>query len=85
MAKKIAKEECMSCDKEFEIGSKGSILGEIHYGKIKNKSITKKEYPFHIDHEHICLCPKCAKAVIEFMKNLFGKRSPTSTFWKIGR
>lgn len=82
---KDVKEDCMGCKKEFSIGSNGSILGEIHYGKVKNTRPTKDKYPFYIDHEHICLCPKCSKDVIDFLKINFGKISQGSKYWKIGR
>jgi hypothetical protein len=88
MSRKPVWESCVACEKEYKLFSKGSILGEIHYGVIRGKQITTwpaKVYNDYVDHEHVCLCPKCAKAVIEFLKTHFGKGSETSKFWKIGR
>jgi endogenous inhibitor of DNA gyrase (YacG/DUF329 family) len=78
MANKEIKEECTGCGKEYVLYSKATILGEIHYGR-------SKKQPNYIDHDHICLCPTCSKKVIQFLKETFGKMSPTSKYWKMGR
>lgn len=76
MANKVVKEECMGCRKMYALYAKGSVLGEIHYGRLKNG---------YVDHEHICLCPKCSKDVIKFFRDHFGKMKEFPTLWKIGR
>jgi hypothetical protein len=59
----MPKEDCIQCEKEFEMHAKGSIFGEIYKGMNKDFAM----------HSHIILCPKCSKAVIAFLKNALGK------------
>lgn len=62
-------EECIRCEKEYKLYSKGSILGEVHKGQI-----TKGPHKGFVIHSHICLCPKCSKEVLEFIRKHLGQR-----------
>ncbi len=64
----VPKEECIRCEKEYVLDAKGSILGETYGDKV-----TKGPHKGYVVHSHICLCPKCSKAVLEFLRQHLGE------------